>query len=354
MKKIRQKIRKKEAKNTSSGAITNQTIAEHREKILAGGRRFKYPHQYVRHKLVINAILISVVAVVGLTVLGWWQLYKEQNTSEFMYRVTSFVPVPVASVDGYNVRYSDYLLRYRASEKYLRDDARVNLSGQDGKRQLDFMKRSVLDLVERNSFAEKIAKEKNIRISDKEVQDVVDGHRKTANGVVSQEVYDISTQDTLGLSYDEYRQLIKQSLVSRAAAYAIDDEANRLQESIAAHLAKNKRQSLREATSALQKVSASIQYGVSGEVPLNNQDRGLPQLASTLKQGQVSNVFKSSNGDGYYFVRLIKKTNRTIEYEFISAPLREFEQRFNRLKSDGKVSEYINIPDAKLENFEVK
>jgi hypothetical protein len=80
--------------------ITSETIEQHREHILAGGRKFKYPIQYARHKLVINAILISVAAVIIALVVGWWQLYPQQNTSEFMYHVTKVIPVPVAYVDG--------------------------------------------------------------------------------------------------------------------------------------------------------------------------------------------------------------------------------------------------------------
>ena len=56
MKKLRRKKRSAEAEQPSR--ITNETVAEHRERILAGGRRFKYPVQYARHRLVINTIII--------------------------------------------------------------------------------------------------------------------------------------------------------------------------------------------------------------------------------------------------------------------------------------------------------
>ena len=34
--------------------ITNETVAEHREQIIAGGRKFKYPIQYARHRFSIQ------------------------------------------------------------------------------------------------------------------------------------------------------------------------------------------------------------------------------------------------------------------------------------------------------------
>lgn len=118
MKKLLNKFRKR-SDTQSSSRITSDTVAEHRERILAGGRRFKYPLQYVRHKLVFNAIFISVIALAMVVAAGWWQLYSAQNTSEFMYRITKVLPLPVANVDGQPVLYSDYLMKYLSSVHYL-------------------------------------------------------------------------------------------------------------------------------------------------------------------------------------------------------------------------------------------
>jgi hypothetical protein len=80
MKKLLTKLPGKK-KQESPSRITNDTVAEHRERILAGGRRFKYPVQYSRHKLVINAVVISLVTLLVLLLVGWWQLYLAQNSS---------------------------------------------------------------------------------------------------------------------------------------------------------------------------------------------------------------------------------------------------------------------------------
>lgn len=57
MKKLLKRITKRSNPEPLPNRITTETVAQHREQILAGGRRFKYPIQYARHKLVINAIL---------------------------------------------------------------------------------------------------------------------------------------------------------------------------------------------------------------------------------------------------------------------------------------------------------
>ena len=77
MKKLLNKLpRPGKSKSTEndSARITTETIAEHRERILAGGRRFKYPVQYARHKLVFNAIIITVATLLVLIGVGYWQL----------------------------------------------------------------------------------------------------------------------------------------------------------------------------------------------------------------------------------------------------------------------------------------
>jgi predicted secreted protein len=82
MKKLSLRKRQVTEKSVPS-RITNETVAEHRERILAGGRRFKYPMQYARHRLVFTTIVITLVAFLLLLLVGWWQLYSVQNTSTF-------------------------------------------------------------------------------------------------------------------------------------------------------------------------------------------------------------------------------------------------------------------------------
>ena len=224
MKKLRLKKKGKQSEAAPS-RITNETVAEHREQILAGGRKFKYPHQYERHKIVFNVVIISIVTVVLLGVVIWWQLYPSQNTSTFFYRVTRILPVPVASVDGTQVRYSDYLMSLSGSQHYLEQSERLNLNSEDGKRQIEFVKRQALDGAIADAYAAKIAREKKIEVSNDQVNKVIESSLNTVSGKISQDVYDDSTLSTLGYSADEYRQIIRRSLLRQEVAYQIDSKA---------------------------------------------------------------------------------------------------------------------------------
>ena len=67
---------------------------------MAQGRKFKYPMQYAKHKLIINTILVAIAAIILMVVAGWFMLYKIQDTGDMIYRVTQVIPVPVAEVAG--------------------------------------------------------------------------------------------------------------------------------------------------------------------------------------------------------------------------------------------------------------
>ena len=216
--------------------ITNETVAEHRERILAGGRRFKYPMQYARHRLVFITVLVTIAALIMIIVVGWWQLYPAQNTGSFFYRVTRVIPLPVATVDGEPVAYSDYLMYYNSSSHYLQQSEQVNPKTEDGKRQLNYMKRKSIDNAEADAYAKKLSRSLGITVDDAQVDKVVSDARNTANGRISQETYDASALNILGWTPSEYRQATKSKLIRQAVSYAVDTAAKEKQEKVLAVL----------------------------------------------------------------------------------------------------------------------
>ena len=77
-----------------------------------------------------------------------------------------------------------------------------------------------------------------------------------------------------------------------------------------------------------------------------NIDGGRASEAMKLEPEQSSGRFVSMNGDGYYFVKLIKKTNSEVNFVSIKVPFTEFNKRFESLREGGKIVEYIEIPDS--------
>lgn len=336
------KIFKKRAKqqDQSSMRITNETVAEHRERILAGGRKFKYPVQYARHKLVINAIFIGLGAIVILVIVGWWQLYSVQNTSTFFYRTTRVLPLSVATVDGESVRYSDYLMRLRSQEHWLAAKGQIEQGKKDNERQINYIKRSVINGAEADAYAAKLARAKNISVTDAEVDTVVKRSLQTANGTISQELYDASTLETLGYDREEYRLLIRQSLLRHKVSYAIDAEASATVTVVAQRIA----DPAADFDTIATQTGRGVQAGSSGLVRKTNQDGGLTQAAAKLTVGQTSEAIKSTTGDGYYFVKLLESNANELSYRYIKVPLTVFTTQFTKLREQNKIKEYISIP----------
>jgi hypothetical protein len=344
MKKLRFRKRDRIDNKTVPSRITNETVAEHRERILAGGRKFKYPMQYARHRLVFNTVIVTVAALVLIVVIGWWQLYPIQNSSTFFYRVARVLPLPVASVDGEFVRYGDYLMYFNSSSHYLQQSEQVNLQSEDGKRQLDYIKRKSMDTVEADAYAAKLAREMNITVSSSRVDEVIDSDRNTTNGRISQETYDASALSVLGWSVSEYRQDVNNKLIRQDVSYAIDAVAKDKQEK-AASLLESKDATFSSVAEILGgEGDAKVTVGVSGLVPRTNRDGGLSLSAANLEKGKISTVIKTTTGDGYYFVKLIEKNSTQVSYEYLRIPLTAFAEKLASLRSGGGIKEYIYIP----------
>ncbi len=335
------KLRKKNDDEKTHSRITNDTVAEHREQVLAGGRRFKYPLQYQKHKLVFNSILIGIVAIVMLGVFSWQQLYVVQNASKLMYRLTQIVPVSVASVDGESVRYSDYLLRYRGSIHYYQQHNSFNANSVDGKRQSEYTKRQDLNKTEKIALARKIARENRISVSNKEVNEKINLDISTTD--VSLEAYEKTVlKSYYDWSLDEYRDIVRAQLLSQKVNFAIDAQA------------KNRAYGLRqEVTSGADFATVAkrdsddegtikLTGGDSGRLLVKNQDaNGLVVAAQKLDKDQVSDLIKGT--DAYYIIKLISKDNESVQFLRIKIKLSELDKRFVQLRKDGKIEEFISV-----------
>lgn len=296
--KVKQVRRKKD--EPSPSRITNDTVAEHRERILAGGRRFKYPIQYARHRLVFTTVIVSVVFLALLTLFGWWQLYPMQNTSAFMYRLTRIVPVPVAVVDGQRVPYSDYLVEYRASEYYLDKYGDIQLNTDDGKRQLNYIKRQSLNKAEKASYARKFAAEHNVSVSNQEIDDFISAERDTVNGRVSQDTYDSSMQLYYGETSSDYRLRIKNSMLETKVAFAIDSNASAQVKQAKALIESNKGDFEATAKAMEKSKGGEITVGQSGFVDATSKFSGLRvSEVAKLSKDAVAGPIKSTTDSGY-------------------------------------------------------
>lgn len=343
MKQLKNKIlRKKDAE--APGRITNDTVAEHREQILAGGRKFKYPVQYSKHKILINTVIIVVAALTLFVGWSWWSLYVRQSTSDFFFSVTRVVPVPVAKVDGAPVRFSDYLRRVRASIFYLEKQEGRNFNTEDGRRELEYVKRRDLDEAIRAALASRLAKENNITVSDQEIdENILSTLRIQGENSISEKAYESgSLRRYFGWSLNDYRIIVHDRLLLQKVSFAIDEPAKTKISQAKKSL--DDGADFAEVAAKMSDDPSRDNGGIVGEIAIGDLDaNGLIAAARGLEPGQVSDIIKGV--DGYYIIKLNAKNTATVDYLMIKVELREFDNLFNQLRQDGKIREFIRVKE---------
>ncbi len=316
-----------------------EKVEERREEVLAHGRKFKYPLQYAKHKLMINTIIVAVVALILMVVAGWAMLYKFQDTGDMIYRVTQVLPVPVASVEGAKVRYSDYLMIYRSNLITAEQQSGQLGSGEDADAVRRTYKQAALHSAIEYTYALQVGKKMNITVSDEEVDKAFEDHRKVGGVERSEEGFLKILRDNFGMNQSEYRRMLYLLLMKAKVAQAVDEPA-RAQAAEVEKILQENEGDLHAAADAL-KITG---YEETGRLVDNmNVDGGRSTVAMTLEAGQVSERFLSSNGDGYYFVKLIDKTNSEVNYASLKIEFSKFDEMIAELYADNKVDTYIQI-----------
>lgn len=330
------------SKKKKSTAITQQNLEESREEILAKGKKFRYPFQYAKHRLVIITILISIVAVVTFCVIGWFQLYRAQNTSDVMYRFTKAFGMSVAKVDGVNVRYSDYLMLYRSSIKSIERQQGALDDSDDSNRLRDYYKRQALTSAEEYAYAMAKLEEMGKPVTESEIDTVIKEHKTIDGETRSDEAFSGIIRTNFGLDMGEYRRMIKLSLAKKNYSAEIDKRANQLADAITEELESSK--DLKAIAEKYKNNEILELESLTEPVDSNNLDSGRAAAAAALKEvGDVSEKFVSKNGDGYYFVKLTAREGDRVQYDSVWIRFTEFDKAMNKIRADNKVEEYITV-----------
>ena len=341
----------KKDKKKKSSAITQQNLEESREEILAKGKKFRYPFQYSKHRLVIITIIISIIALAAFGFLGWFQLYKVQNTSDVMYRFAKAFGLPVANVDGVSVRYSDYLMLYRSSIKSIERQQGALDDSDDSKLLSAYYKRQALNSAEEENYALAKLEAMDKKISEKEIDEVIDEHKMIDGQTRSEEAFQGIIRDNFGLNMSEYRRMIKLSLARRNYAAEIDEQASKIAGEIEKALEDSK--DLGKIADNYKGNDAVSFESLDEFVGVSNLDSGRAAKAMGLKNvGDVSKRFLSKNGDGYYFVKLTERDGNQVRYDSIWVGFTEFDILMKKLKDENKITEYIELDDSAAEAAE--
>ena len=327
-------------KKKAESKTEQEKVDRRREEVLAAGRKFKYPLQWTKHRVVINTILIALIVLSIIVTSGWLALYRFNMTDDMLFRITKIVPAPVANVDGETVRFSDYLMLYRSSLISIeRQSGDVDNEGSMEALRNQYM-RVALTEAEEFAYAMKLAKELGITVTDEEIDKEFERHLSLGGVERSEESFLKIIKENFGLDKDEYRRMLYLTLVKSKVEMDIDENANKISNQVEKLLSENGG----DYAAIAEKLGKQVIYQeTGGMVGSQNIDGGRASEAIKLEPGKQSGRFVSINGDGYYFVKLINKTETEVNFVSIKVPFTEFQKRFDALREEEKINELITL-----------
>lgn len=283
--------------------ITNETVAEHREEMLSSARKYIYPLQHTKGRVVkvsVSLLILAVVVFFGYVFLG---LYKFQSSSTFLYGVTRVLPLPVAKAGSSWVSYESYLFELRHYVHYYETQQPASFNSPSFAQQLDAFKKQALDQVINDAYTKQIATAHHVSVSNSDVNDAVTLLREQNRlGSSDQEFSDV-LKEFWGWSVDDFRRELRQQLLAQKVIAALDTKTNdHAKQALAALKAGQKFEKV-----AKQYSDDSSTRGNGGEyadaIDQNNRDLA-PQVVDALfrlKPGQISEII-----DTGYTLEIVK------------------------------------------------
>lgn len=226
--KLKRRIRRQQdpVEQAKVPYITNETVAEHREEVLKGARKHILPLQHSKRRVIVLSSIIFAATAVAFLAYSLLGLYKFQDTSTFMYRITQVVPFPVARARGQFVSYESYLFELRHYMHYYETQQKLDFSSEEGKAQLAEFKKQALDRVIGDAYVKYLAKQNGVSVSNQEVDQEIAIVRQQNRLGTSDQVFEDVLRDFWGWSVNDFKRSLRQQILARKVASKLDTEAN--------------------------------------------------------------------------------------------------------------------------------
>lgn len=323
--------------------ITNETVTQHREEVLGGARKYIYPLRHSRHKIIIITSIILVAVIIGFLSFTLISLYKLQSTSAFMYQVTKVLPLPVARVGGTFVSYESYLFELRHYIHYFETQQEVDFTSEQGLAQLADQRKKSLDKVVNYAYIQKIAREKNLTVSNQEIDAQIDILRAQNRLGSDNKVFEDVLKDYWGWSVADFRRSIKQELLTNKVLHALDTGTKSRADAALAELAAGKD----FAAVAKQYSDDSATKDKGGELGflVSKTDRNIPpqtiDALYKLQPGQTSGIVDI--GYGLEIVKNIAVQDDKIKAARIFFSYQDINNFLDEYRDTQKAKAYIRV-----------
>jgi hypothetical protein len=323
--------------------ITNETVAEHREEVLSSARKYIYPLQHSRDRIIKISIVLFVAAIIAFFAYCTLALYKFNSTSAFIYEVTRVIPFPVAKAGKAYVSYENYLFELRHLMHYYQTQQKENFNDPKTAGHLTKLRQDSLQKVIDDAYVKQLAEKNKITVSNREVDDQI-GLVKSQNrlGSNDQMLKDVLNQ-FWGWSVDDFRRELKTQLLRQKVASSLD---------VTAHA---------KANNALAELNAGTDFGAvagkyseddatkskGGQYPgtVGKTSRDVaPQVVDALfklQPGQVSQIIDT--GYSLEIVKNISISGDKVQGAHIMFRLEPVSKYLKPLQEEGGMQHFIQV-----------
>lgn len=325
--------------------ITNETVAEHREEVLKSARKYIYPLQHSKHRIVLISTGLFIMAIIGFSAYCTLALYRFQSSSTFLYRVTQVIPFPVARTGGQFIAYENYLFELRHYTHYYETQLKVNFENGKDKEQLNQFKKRALDKIINDAYVKQLAAQHNISVSEQEVNDQITIVRNQNRLGSTEKVFEDVIKDYWGWTVDDFKRSLRTTLLAQKVVAKLDTEANQKAEAALAELKGGA-----DFAAVAKKYSEDPTKENGGELGFA-VDRTSKEVSAQatdalykLQPGQYTEVVNT--GYTLEILKNIETNGDKIRAARIVINFKSIDKFVNDLKDKQKYTQYIKLPET--------
>lgn len=322
--------------------ITNETIAVHREEVLKGARKYIYPLQHSKHRIIVVTATLAAVTVIAFLIYCVIGLYKFQQHNTFLYRVTQVIPLPIARVQGSFVEYENYLFELRHYVHYYQNQLQQDFSGEERQQLVEYRKQALEDVINQ-AYVKKLAKQHKVTVSDKEVTERIAEVRNQNRLGNNDKVFADVLREYWGWSVADFKRSLKQQILEEKVMAKLDTEATQKAEAAVARL--NAGEDFAAVAKELSEDTVSKPNGGDYGFGITKSNPNIPpQVVSRLFQlqpGQHSAVINA--GQTLEIVKTVQNDGTTVSAQHISFKLKDIGPYIDALKKQSPARNYVKF-----------
>jgi hypothetical protein len=215
-------LRKAEKEDASIPRITNDNVAEHREDVLSGARKYIYPLKHSKHRIVILSTSLFLVVVLVFSIFTVTSLYKFETNSAFMYQVTRVIPLPIARTGKTFISYENYLFELNHYIHYYENQQQLSFDTEAGQAQLASYKERTINKVIDDAYVKILAEEHGLSVDSVEIDEQIRIAKEQNRLGSSEDIFEDVLREYWDWSIGDFRRSLTTELLAQKVIRAED------------------------------------------------------------------------------------------------------------------------------------